>query len=141
MTQKLQVSYTCDIDGEDIPEGHAHRRTFRLDGKAYEIDLCDKHNRKFDKGLAEFVGHAHKAGTPRRKIFETVVEARRPTTGAGPADTRPATASTRPARPRRTTRTQARSGEIRDWAKAHRKKIKERGRIPASIVAEYEAAH
>ncbi len=34
-----------------------------------------------------------------------------------------------------------RSSEIREWARQQGKKVSERGRIPASIIAEYEAAH
>ena len=34
-----------------------------------------------------------------------------------------------------------RSAQIRQWAKQRGYKVNERGRIPANIVAEYEAAH
>ena len=34
-----------------------------------------------------------------------------------------------------------RSSEIRAWAKQRGHKVSERGRIPASIIAEYEASH
>ncbi|WP_300610882.1 histone-like nucleoid-structuring protein Lsr2, partial [Trebonia sp.] len=33
------------------------------------------------------------------------------------------------------------SARIREWAKSRGFKVNERGRIPANIVAEYEAAH
>jgi hypothetical protein len=48
-----------------------------------------------------------------------------------------------PARRRRTRSGAGReqSARIREWAKQHGKKISERGRIPADILAEYEAAH
>lgn len=34
-----------------------------------------------------------------------------------------------------------RSADIRAWAKAHSIKVNERGRIPQSVVEQYEAAH
>jgi hypothetical protein len=34
-----------------------------------------------------------------------------------------------------------RSSEIRQWAREGGKKVSERGRIPASIIQEYEATH
>ncbi|MGH7746956.1 MAG: Lsr2 family DNA-binding protein, partial [Candidatus Dormibacteria bacterium] len=34
-----------------------------------------------------------------------------------------------------------RSGEIRAWAKQRGYKVSERGRIPATIIQEYEASH
>ena len=34
-----------------------------------------------------------------------------------------------------------RSSEIRAWAKQRGHKVSERGRIPASIITEYEASH
>ena len=34
-----------------------------------------------------------------------------------------------------------RSSEIREWARQQGKKVSERGRIPSSIIAEYEATH
>lgn len=33
------------------------------------------------------------------------------------------------------------NARIREWAWAHGHKVNERGRIPADIVADYEAAH
>jgi len=44
-------------------------------------------------------------------------------------------------RPARTPRNRRHSSDVRAWAKGRGTQISERGRIPASIVAEYEAAN
>jgi hypothetical protein len=85
--------------------------SFGLDGNIYEIDLSSANASKLRKELAQYVEHARKSTSPVRR--------RRPRTGAG----------------------REQSARIREWAKAHGYKVNERGRIPQSIVAEYEAAH
>ncbi|MBO0820118.1 MAG: Lsr2 family protein [Nocardiopsaceae bacterium] len=86
--------------------------TFGLDGVAYEIDLSSGNAGQLRGELAQYLEHARKASpAPARR--------RRARTGAG----------------------REQSARIREWAKAHGKKISERGRIPADILAEYEAAH
>jgi len=42
--------------------------------------------------------------------------------------------------PGRTAASRQRSSDIRAWAKDHGMAVSERGRIPASVVAEYQAA-
>ena len=84
---------------------------FGLDGAAYEIDLSSGNAGKLRKELAHYVEHARKASSPARR--------RRARTGRA--------ASAVP-----------KSGQ---WAKQRGYKVNERGRIPANIVAEYEAAH
>jgi hypothetical protein len=84
---------------------------FGLDGAAYEIDLSSGNAGKLRKELAHYVEHARKASAPARR--------RRARTGPG----------------------RERSAQIRQWAKQRGYKVNERGRIPANIVAEYEAAH
>jgi hypothetical protein len=76
----------------------------------YEIDLNKKNARAFRKKLTPFVEHARKAGPGQRR---------------GPA---------------RTASSRQRSVDIRAWAKATGLAISDRGRIPASVVGQYEAA-
>ena len=85
--------------------------TFGLDGASYEIDLSPDNAGKLRNELAHYVEHARKASAPARR--------RRARTGPG----------------------RERSAQIRLWAKQRGYKVNERGRIPANIVAEYEAAH
>ena len=84
---------------------------FGLDGAAYEIDLSVGNATKLRKELSQYVEHARKASGQPRR--------RRPRTGPN----------------------RERSAEIRQWAKSRGYKVSERGRIPANIVAEFDAAH
>jgi hypothetical protein len=98
---------------DDLDGGTADETvTFGLDGASYEIDLSSGNAGKLRNELAQYLEHARKTtGGPTRR--------RRPRSGAG----------------------RQQSAAIREWAKQHGKKISERGRIPAEILAEYEAAH
>jgi hypothetical protein len=96
---------------DDLDGGEAAETVaFSLDGSTYEIDLSDANAKKLRESLQPFVEHARKAGAARGRR-------------------RPRGASSR-----------ERSAEIRAWAKARGKKVNERGRIPASIVEEFEAS-
>ena len=98
---------------DDIDGGGADETIqFGLDGTRYEIDLSSDHAREL------------------RGQLERYVKAARKVTGAA-----------RPARVRRTTENDARNKEIRDWARERHLDVNDRGRIPADIVAQYEAAN
>jgi hypothetical protein len=86
--------------------------SFGLDGMAYEIDLSTGNAGQLRTELAQYVEHARKSGGAQ-------VRRRRQRNGAG----------------------REQSARIREWARSHGHKVNERGRIPANIVAEYEAAH
>jgi hypothetical protein len=85
---------------------------FALDGRDYEIDLSAGQAEALRASVRKFVAHARKA---------------------------PAGAQ----HPRRRRQHQAspKATEIREWARCEGKKVNEFGRIPASLVAEYAAAH
>jgi Lsr2 len=83
---------------------------FGVGGTDYEIDLNGKNAKAFRKQLAPYIEHARKAGGGQRRR------------------------SGRPAPSRQ------RSSDIRTWAKGQGIAVSERGRIPASVVGQYEAA-
>jgi hypothetical protein len=91
-------------------EGTVH---FGLDGTQYEIDLSPAHAKELRTTLARYAEAARKiAGTTRR-----------------------------PARNARTATANGHSTtEVRDWAKAQGIEIKERGRVPAGVIAKFQAA-
>ncbi|MDA8368739.1 MAG: Lsr2 family protein [Nocardiopsaceae bacterium] len=98
---------------DDLDGGEAEETvSFGVDGSAYEIDLSASNASRLREALAPFVEAARKA----------------------PAK------SSRGRRQQRNAPSRERSAEIRAWAKAAGKQVNERGRIPAAIVAEYEAA-
>ncbi|MEU5993379.1 Lsr2 family protein [Spirillospora sp. NPDC047418] len=99
---------------DDIDGGEADETvSFSLDGTAYEIDLSKKNAAKLRNGLEPFVASARKARKPVGR------------TGRGS----------------RTAGSRERSAEIREWAKNRGIKVNERGRIPANVIEQYEAAH
>ena len=111
VAQKISVTFACDYDSKEIPDGEHLTRAFSLDGRDYEIDLCERHSQKFDEVLQRFAE-----------------KARRVTGRVG-----------RPKR--RTTAHRQRSAEIRAWAKRSGMDVSDRGRIPANVIAKYEANH
>jgi Lsr2 len=87
-------------------------RTVGLDGTTYEIDLCPKDGKSLSKATAGYVSKA-------RKI----------------------TARQTPRRNGHKARPRAESAAIRDWARASGMKISDRGRVPAAVFRDYQAAH
>jgi hypothetical protein len=85
---------------------------FSLGNTTYEVDVCAKHAQQLREGLEPFVEHGRKVG---------------------------ATASSR--RPQRTAGNRQETADIRAWAKDRGIHINGRGRIPATVVKEYKAAH
>ncbi len=111
MAQKVSVTFACDYDSREIPDGEHLTRSFSLDGRDYEIDLCERHSQKFDETLTRFAE-----------------KARRVTSRVG-----------RPKR--RTAAHRQRSADIRAWAKSSGIKVSDRGRIPAQVIAKYDTSH
>jgi hypothetical protein len=96
---------------DDLDGGPAAETVrFGLGGAEYEIDLNPLNAREFRDQLAPYVEHARKAGS-------------------GPLR-----------RPARTSSSRQRSGGIRAWAKEQGIPVSARGRIPASVMEQYEAA-
>jgi hypothetical protein len=83
---------------------------FGFGGAEYEIDLSTKNAAAFRTKITPFIEHAR-------------------TASRGPAR-----------RAARTTASRQRSGDIRAWAKDQGITVSERGRIPASVVEQYQAA-
>ena len=111
MAQKVSVTYACDYDQREIPQGQHRRRRFSIDGRDYEMDLCLRHSERFDEALSRDASHARKAsGRPVRAK-------------------------------RRTAAHRKHSAQVRAWAKANGFAVSERGRIPSDVVTRYESTH
>ena len=97
---------------EDDLDGGPADETLRFGfGPAdYEIDLSAVNASRFRAQLAPFIEHARKPGRVQR------------------------------ARAGRTPASRRDSAEVRTWAKEHGIEISERGRIPATVTEQYEAA-
>ena len=83
---------------------------FSYRGTDYEVDLSERNAAKMDKALARYVGVARKVKTTRST--RTVA---RFTGGPNPRD-------------------------IRDWAKSEGIEVSDRGRVPADVARQYQAA-
>jgi hypothetical protein len=111
MAQKVQTLLIDDLDG-----GEAESTVrFGLDGTDYEIDLNAKHADALRKALTPYVGAARRApGSIARRPGRS---GRRAGNVGGPDST-----------------------AVREWAKSQGIEVKDRGRVPAELVAKFKAA-
>jgi hypothetical protein len=110
MEVKMATKVTVALE-DDLDGGPAAETLrFGIGGAEYEIDLNKKNATAFRKQLAPYIEHARKAGRPQRR------------------------------RSGRTKASRGRSSDIRAWAKDKGVPLSDRGRIPASVVEQYEAA-
>ena len=111
MARKVAVELLDDIDGSEADE----TLKFGLDGTNYEIDVNEKHADQLRRALAKFILSARRLGrggvTPGRRRQATV-----------------------PARSDR-----AQNQAIREWAKRKKIQLSDRGRIPATVIEQYQA--
>lgn len=87
--------------------------TFGLDGSTYEIDLNDSNAAALREALANYVGHARKVTGSRRS------GGARKTSSSSGVDTK----------------------AVREWARSNGYEVSERGRVQASVIEAYQAAH
>lgn len=115
MAQKVLVQLIDDLDGTAAEDVEAV--TFGLDGVTYDIDLKPDNAAKLRDALADFVASGRRMGGRTKKATNT---------------TRTIVAEAR-------TKEQTRA--IREWAKKQGHELSDRGRIPTSIIEEFEQAH
>ena len=111
MAQKVQVLLVDDIDGGEASE----TVSFALDGNNYEIDLSGKNASEMRDSFAKYVGAARKIG--------------RSSSSSGRSGRRSGGTSTAMDRDQ--------AAAIRSWAKKQGLKVSDRGRIPATIIEQY----
>jgi nucleoid-associated protein Lsr2 len=85
--------------------------SFGVGSSAYEIDVCAAHAEEIRGKIQPFADHARRASGASQR------------------------------RRVRRAADRARTAEVRAWAKEHGYEISDRGRIPASVVAEFESSH
>jgi hypothetical protein len=96
---------------DDLDGGPADRAVrFGIGGADYEIDLSKKNATALRRQITPFIEHARKTGRGQRL------------------------------RAMRTASSRERSGDIRAWAKDQGITVSDRGRIPAGVIEQYEAA-
>lgn len=114
--QKVDMVFTDDLTGDVLTQDQLQTMTFAVDGATYEIDLSEKNASSLRNDFAAWVEHA-------RKINKGKAAGRRTTTIAPP----------------RTDRQQ--SAKIQEWAQDNGHAVSQRGRIPATLIHAYNAAH
>lgn len=96
---------------DDLDGGPADETVkFGLGGSDYEIDLSTENASAFRGRIAPYIEHARKSAAGPRRQASHAAGGRE------------------------------RSGDIRAWAKKHGIEVSERGRIPASVIEQYQAA-
>jgi hypothetical protein len=113
MAQRVQVLLVCDLHDDETAGDETV--SFSLDGTNYEIDLCSRHAAELREGLAGYVARARRAGGVAGR------------TGARRRASRPRDG-------------RADTADVRAWARGQGLQVSERGRIPADVIAQYEAA-
>jgi hypothetical protein len=110
---KVEMAQKVTVVLEDDLTGGPAEQTvrFAFEGTDYEIDLSAKNAAAFGKQLAPYIEHARKAG--RLSV----------------------------SRSGRSASNRQRSGDVRTWAKEHGLAVSERGRIPATVMEQYQAAN
>jgi hypothetical protein len=114
MARRIVHQLVDDIDGTVLEVGEGETVLFSLDGSAFEIDLTAENAAALRDALARYVSAARSISSSR--------------------------ASAEAARKRRRPGQQDYSA-MRAWAADNGFKVSERGRVPASVIEAYEAAH
>lgn len=112
MAKRVHVVLEDDISGGDADE----TVSFGIDGTSYEIDLTKSNADKLRSSVATYVAHGRKVGSGAK--------ARRNGSSGGPA---------------RADREQLQA--IREWARRNGHQVSDRGRIAATVVDAFNAAH
>ena len=118
MAQRVQVMLVCDLH-EDEVEG-VETVAFGLDGTSYELDACEEHATALRDAFASYVGAARRAGRAPAAAGRKSARASRPAAAGSDRE-----------------RVQA----VREWARSNGHTVSERGRLSASVLQAYEAAH
>ncbi len=111
MARRIVHQLVDDLDETVLEPGEGETVLFSLDGKAYEIDLTEEHAAQLRDALAPYVS----AGRPLARSGASAAPRRR----SGQQD----------------------YGPIREWAKENGYEVSERGRVPATVLEAYDAAH
>ena len=117
MAQRTIVQLTDDLDGKPIPDGKGETIRFSLDRTDYEIDLTDKNAKALRDAFAKYVSAARRTTAPQRP-------------SAGPRG-RIGAAAARDYDPK----------AVRVWAESQGIQVSQRGRVPADLVAKFQAAN
>ena len=112
MARRIVHQLVDDIDGTVLGIGEGETVHFSLNNTAYEIDLTTENADAFREALEPYIAGARRASAPSARSSSRKRSAASPETAA-----------------------------IREWANANGHKVSDRGRIPATVIEAYRAAH
>lgn len=118
MAQRTITTLTDDLD----PDLEAQETVaFSLDGTIYELDLTSEHSNQMRQALQPYVDAGRRIGVPRaaRSTAKTAPKSTADSGKGGGAD----------------------PSAVRAWAKDNGIQVNERGRIKATVVAQFLDAH
>jgi hypothetical protein len=121
VAEKVSVQLVDDLDGS-VAESTVE---FGLDGVSYAIDLSSGNAETLRDALGPYVANARRTGGRKRPGAPNG----RPSARNGKVAEAPGAGD------------RERNQSIRQWAREQGKKVSERGRISADIVAAYDKAH
>ena len=117
MAQRTIVQLTDDLDGKPIPEGKGETVRFSVDRTDYEIDLAAKNATALRNDLAKYISAARRTSGGQRSI--------------GRGRSRGGSGAGRDHDPK----------AVRAWAESQGIQVSQRGRVPADLVAKFQAAN
>lgn len=111
------VEFVDDLDGSPVDEADVQTVKFSYKGTDYKIDLKPANAKKLDDALNKYIAAAEKVSHSRGRAAATS----RPGTGSG--------------------RSKEDLAAIREWAGKNGHEVSPRGRVPASVLEAFDAAH
>lgn len=117
MARKTKIVLEDDLNGEVLEEGAGETIRFSLDGQSYEIDLSADNAGQLRDDFARYVGHGRKIAS------------------RGSASRPPSSRGRSGAEGKRNL------APVREWARQNGHEVSERGRVAATVIEAYDAAH
>ena len=119
MAQRTQVILTCDVHEGDAEA--VETVEFTVEGQTYQCELCGAHLAEFRDAMEIWSSNSRQVGRSR---------------GGSSAG-----GSSRGGRRRSSGTEGPTTADVREWARAQGIPVSARGRVPAELHAQYEAAH
>lgn len=140
MGKIVTVEYVDDLDDVPVDAESVDTVEFSYRGDAYTLVLTTANGAQFDKDIARYIKAAKKAAAreargARKETHRTPRQPAKPKARPRPQPSSrtvaPATKKTGPERTR----------AIREWATANGHNVSHRGRVAATVITAYDAAH
>lgn len=154
MGKIVTIEYIDDLDEVEVDANTVDTVDFSYRGRDYTLVLTADNGAQFDKDMARYITAAKKAEArdaraTRKKARpepKNSVKPKAARSKAAPAKAAPSKAAPRSKPTTRKTSTtvtpdRERSRAIREWARANGHAVSTRGRIPAPVIAAYDAEH